>query len=610
MDTAIQVSASKIEQALIGGDLKLLSTEERLSYYKQVCESIGVNPLTKPFAYIVLNGKLTLYALKDCTDQLRSIHRVSILKVTPQQIGDLFVVTAEALNSEGRTDSSTGAVSVKGLQGDALANAMMKAECVPLDSEILTRAGWRTYDRLQVGEEVLAYDCARDETVWTALEAVNTYSDLQTINIYSDKRQFQMTCTPSHSWAVAKAPYRSSSTGSRAIRGPYANRMPDRMLVETLNIKTSHKIILAAPERNTIESVLSPVEAAILGWAVTDGTIQRRGTFVRVGICQSKEENFGHIRELVGSAVPSGVHEVVSAARARTFPMSGRTCDTKEQHWWYLPSQVGRDLLAKAGFQSRADLPNLAARLDHPSRSAMIQSMMLAEGDRHNVFANTDRYILDTFQILCTLEGIALGRETVKTDNCRTIRKKLTRHVAGHFLNTEANRAQAVWCPTTAYGTWVMRQNGRISITGNSKAKRRVTLSLCGLGMLDETEVSTLQEQGIAQSEVQPENSATSHQSAPQILPKSQRNTNPANPNVITEKQRKMLFAIQRSVNFSDADVKDEMTKLGLTCHRDAIPKARFQEVLDAIDPEFEFHKRSEGRSPRSVTDYEPGPDE
>jgi hypothetical protein len=34
-----------------------------------------------------------------------------------------------------------------------------------------------------------------------------------------------------------------------------------------------------------------------------------------------------------------------------------------------------------------------------------------------------------------------------------------------------------------------MRQNGRVVITGNTKAKRRVTLSIVGLGWLDETEV-------------------------------------------------------------------------------------------------------------------------
>ena len=63
-----------MENVLIKGDLSKLTAEERNSYYTAVCKSVGLNPLTKPLEYITLNGKLRLYALKDCTDQLRTIH--------------------------------------------------------------------------------------------------------------------------------------------------------------------------------------------------------------------------------------------------------------------------------------------------------------------------------------------------------------------------------------------------------------------------------------------------------------------------------------------------------------------------------------------------------
>lgn len=117
-----------VEQALIGGDLAKLKPEERLSYYKQVCESVGLNPLTKPFEYITLNNKLTLYARKDCTDQLRSLKGVSITIAARETVGDAYVVTARATTKDGRTDESIGAVSVANAKGDALCNAIMKAE--------------------------------------------------------------------------------------------------------------------------------------------------------------------------------------------------------------------------------------------------------------------------------------------------------------------------------------------------------------------------------------------------------------------------------------------------------------------------------------------------
>jgi hypothetical protein len=121
-------SMSIIEQVLVMGDLARLNPEQRNQYYRAVCESLGLNPLTRPFEYITLNGKLQLYARKDCTDQLRKIHGVSIRIAGREVMDDLMVVTAEATDKSGRTDSSIGAVSIAGLRGEAKANALMKAE--------------------------------------------------------------------------------------------------------------------------------------------------------------------------------------------------------------------------------------------------------------------------------------------------------------------------------------------------------------------------------------------------------------------------------------------------------------------------------------------------
>jgi hypothetical protein len=121
-------SAANIERVLIGGDLGKLTEQERLSYYTSLCQSLGLNPLTQPFKYIPLNGKLTLYATKDAAEQLRKLHGVSIEKVEASKLEDVYVVTATARDRSGRADTSTGVVTIGTLKGDALANAIMKAE--------------------------------------------------------------------------------------------------------------------------------------------------------------------------------------------------------------------------------------------------------------------------------------------------------------------------------------------------------------------------------------------------------------------------------------------------------------------------------------------------
>jgi hypothetical protein len=129
MTTETALSPALMEKTLIGGDLAKLTPGERLAFYSRVCESIGLNPLTRPFAYITLNNRLTLYATRDCTDQLRKLHGVSveIIERTRSSGSDVVVVRAKATIGS-RADESLGAVSVAGLKGEALANCLMKAE--------------------------------------------------------------------------------------------------------------------------------------------------------------------------------------------------------------------------------------------------------------------------------------------------------------------------------------------------------------------------------------------------------------------------------------------------------------------------------------------------
>lgn len=119
---------SVIEQVVLQGDLSKLNADQRVLYYNKVCESLGLNPFTRPFDYISLSGKLTLYAKKDATEQLRKLNGISIERLETKIIDDLYIVTAIARDKTGRIDQATGAVTIGHLKGDAKANAIMKAE--------------------------------------------------------------------------------------------------------------------------------------------------------------------------------------------------------------------------------------------------------------------------------------------------------------------------------------------------------------------------------------------------------------------------------------------------------------------------------------------------
>lgn len=116
-----------MESLMIEGDLSKLTPVQRLDYYRSVCTSLGLNPLTQPFAYLKLSGKLTLYAKRDAADQLRKINGVSV-EILEKKSNDGFIsVHVRAKTADGRQDEDLGIVAIKGLSGEAAANAILKA---------------------------------------------------------------------------------------------------------------------------------------------------------------------------------------------------------------------------------------------------------------------------------------------------------------------------------------------------------------------------------------------------------------------------------------------------------------------------------------------------
>lgn len=131
METVIQATSLKsniVANIILRGDISGLSQSDKLDYYRSVCERIGVDPATQPFQLLKLQGKEVLYCTKSGAEQLTKIHSISHEIKDRQTVSDVFVVYVRAHEKGGRYVDSSGAVSIVGLKGDALANALMKAE--------------------------------------------------------------------------------------------------------------------------------------------------------------------------------------------------------------------------------------------------------------------------------------------------------------------------------------------------------------------------------------------------------------------------------------------------------------------------------------------------
>lgn len=126
-NTPTTINHEIIENLIINGDLSKLQPKQKVEYYTNYCTALGLSPLTQPFALLKLNGKEKLYCGREGVAQLSKVHSVSHEILSCETINGVYIVKAKALTGA-RFTTSTGAVSIDGLKGDALCNALMKAE--------------------------------------------------------------------------------------------------------------------------------------------------------------------------------------------------------------------------------------------------------------------------------------------------------------------------------------------------------------------------------------------------------------------------------------------------------------------------------------------------
>ena len=92
--------SAEIKNMVVNNSFSRLTEEQRTTLIWSLCNQLKMKPLSQPFQFIPLSGRLVLYATKDAANQLKKIHRV---------------------------DEDMGGVVVKGLKGDNLINARLKA---------------------------------------------------------------------------------------------------------------------------------------------------------------------------------------------------------------------------------------------------------------------------------------------------------------------------------------------------------------------------------------------------------------------------------------------------------------------------------------------------
>ena len=338
-------------------------------------------------------------------------------------------------------------------------------ECVPAETEILTIDGWKSHDELSIGDLVLSYDIGNDRMVWTPVQRKSFYTNQPLVRLWNPKG-FEVFCTPNHTWAVE---YKVAQKQKCYIY---------RKLRTTNELKRVDGIIGSAPMMGGFLKT-TPRDAALMGWAITDGWFSRRTpNQFKIGVGQSKPKTVEVIRSLL-VGVPHSEHTY--PAYTRTFP-TGKTYDCRESIHWQLSAKASRGLLAAFGIQHESELPRVVPQLSFEARAAMLEAMMLGDGTEIGRFGCKNRpWVMDVFAMLCALQGhVALKRQFSSVGEVPLQTIKRTQRIRASSLRVEDAGRADVWCPTVEHGTWVARfSNGVTVLTGNTSSVGRA-LALLG----------------------------------------------------------------------------------------------------------------------------------
>lgn len=174
-----QPTVDKIQELLVTGNIDQFSPGEKVAYINKLCDVMGLNPLTKPFEFLRLQGRTVLYAGKGCADQLRKIHGVSIISVEQNIVNDVLFITVKGQDKTGRVDSEIGALPIAGLKGDALANATMKALTKAKRRLTLSMVGLGIMDEMEV--ESIPNAPHVDRVAYAEAPTEETFSGLRTL---------------------------------------------------------------------------------------------------------------------------------------------------------------------------------------------------------------------------------------------------------------------------------------------------------------------------------------------------------------------------------------------------------------------------------------------
>lgn len=383
-------------------------------------------------------------------------------------------------------------------------------DCVSEDTEILTDSGWKTYDQISVGENILTFDHKSENLIYQPIQRIVCYP-YKGIMINLKSKSIDALLTPRH----------------RVLQQRYdtpRRKYKDYEFRFAINSKPYTRIPVAGIFEGNSNG-FSDDFIRLLAWVITEGNISIQHSKLKdcrtICIVQS-EVNVPYVQEIrqvieiinkeimiVGS---NGKYGGIISREGDQFSLISRrgkkhyikgynehTTSGKNGrvHTFHLSDKISQKIINTL-INGIHFIPRTLLNLSQRQLNILYDTLMKGDGSIREYttrvskqprkggsnFVQKREKTIDSFQELC----IKIGKRSVKARNTNGLYTASISNKNWVQLSKPRNINKIlyegiVWCVTVENSTWIARRNGRIFITGNCYQADWLEKSITSLSM-------------------------------------------------------------------------------------------------------------------------------
>lgn len=332
--------------------------------------------------------------------------------------------------------------------------------CFDEETELLTNRGWMRYDEVLFSDKILTYNIDGKILEWKNMNGftIKRYNG-EMIHLYNGS--FDFLVTPNHKWVVCND-----------------RRKNDKYLKETSSLNSKHIICRMSDVNIEYENKeYCDEEIALIGWAVSDGSICKSHTTIYQSLTAYPEKcaQIDRLAEKFGDDVKTSENDYgPTIIEGRPWDGFGR------MKKWMISGNLR--LKIKAVTDGKTINHDFICSLSKRQLTILFDAIIDGDGYRTacggvRLAQSHNEKLLDDFQLISTLLG-KISRKSRWVSTYGKIIDGVTVYSDSNrfWPNTHVkslkidkiNYSGFIWCPSSENKTVVVRRNGCVSISGNS----------------------------------------------------------------------------------------------------------------------------------------------